>query len=161
MTPRSVRSLPVVAVLVFVLFVGIGGTAYAVASGSPKAGPQEAVAFANVLEDGTLDPALSSENLPHTGVTNPATGVYCFNDLGFTINSAIVSADNSFSNNDTLASVAIDNTGEGLSGCPVTASSARVRTLDANGVAGSNTANYAPALVDHRFVIWLRGTRKD
>jgi hypothetical protein len=33
-----------------------------------------------------------------------------------------------------------------------------VRTLDANGVANNNAGPYAPALVDHRFVIWLRGS---
>jgi hypothetical protein len=35
-----------------------------------------------------------------------------------------------------------------------------VRTLDANGVANNNVGAYAPALVDHRFVIWLRGGEK-
>jgi hypothetical protein len=52
----------------------------------------------------------------------------------------------------------IDVTGEGLGQCPEGAI-IRVRTLDANGVVGSNSAPYAPALVDHRFVIWIRGTR--
>lgn len=151
-------SFAVVATVSLLLFSVIGGAAYAVAKDSPKAGPHEKVAFANVLEDGTLDPNLSSSNLPQSGVTHPVTGVYCFKDVGFTINSAIVSGDNSFSNNDTIVSVAIDNTGGPLSGCPA-GSQARVRTLDANGVAGSNTAPYAPALVDHRFVIWLRGSK--
>jgi hypothetical protein len=157
----GVRLSPAVAVVTFVLFVCIGGAAYAVAPGSPKAGPSEEVAFANVLEDGSLDPNLSSSNIPQSGVTNPSdsVGVYCFKDLGFTVNSAVVSADNSNSNNDTIASVAIDNTGGPLSGCPA-GSNVRVRTLDANGAAGSNTAQYAPALVDHRFVIWLRGSKK-
>jgi hypothetical protein len=160
MTPRSIRSLPVLGVIAVLVFIAIGGTAYAVASGSPAAGPQEAVAFANVLEDGTVDPPLSSNNLPQSAITHPAPGVYCVNDPGFTITSGIVSGDNSFANNDTLASVALDNTGEGLSGCPATASSARIRTFDLNGVAGSNSATYDPKLIDHRFVIWLRGTKK-
>jgi hypothetical protein len=151
-------SLAVAATISLLLFAAIGGAAYAVAKDSPKAGPHEKVAFANVLEDGTLDPNLSSSNLPQSGVTHPATGVYCFADVGFTINSAIVSGDNSFSNNDTIVSVAIDNTGGPLSGCAA-GSQARVRTLDADGVAGSNTASYAPALVDHRFIIWLRGSK--
>jgi hypothetical protein len=146
-------------VIVVVVLLAVGGTAYAVVSGSPAAGPQEAVAFANVLEDGTVDPALSSNNLRPSAITHPAAGVYCINDLGFTLNSVTVSADNSFGNNDTLASVALDNTGEGLSGCPATASSARVRTLDLDGLAGSTTNTYDPKLVNHRFVIWLRGTR--
>ncbi len=159
MTPRSIRSLPVLGVISVLVFIAIGGTAYAVASGSPAAGPQEAVAFANVLDDGTVDPPLSSNNLPPSAITHPAVGVYCINDPGFTITSGMVSADNSFANNDTLVSVSLDNTGEGLSGCPATASSARVRTVDLNGVSGSNSATYDPKLVNHRFVIWLRGTK--
>jgi len=152
------RTKAVVATISLAVFGAIGGVAYSAAKDSPKAGPNEKVAFANVLEDGTLDPNLSSGNLPQSGVTHPAPGVYCFNDVGFTINSAMVSGDNSFSNNDTIVSVAIDNTGGGLGGCPAGAQ-ARVRTLDANGVAGSNTAPYAPVLLDHRFVIWLRGSK--
>ena len=159
MTLRSMRSLPVLGVIVFVIFVAVGGTAYAVTSASPAAGPQEAVAFANVLDNGTVDPALSSSNLPQSAITHPADGVYCINDPGFKINSAMVSGDNSFANNDTLTSVAVDNTGEGLGGCPVTASSARVRTLDLDGIAASTTNTYGPKLVNHRFIIWLRGTR--
>jgi len=42
------------AALVLVLTVGLGGAAFA-ATGGHKAGPQEAVAFANVLADGTLN----------------------------------------------------------------------------------------------------------
>jgi len=34
-----------------------------------------------------------------------------------------------------------------------------VRTLDLNGVAGSTGGPYNPTLVDHRFVIWIRGDR--
>jgi hypothetical protein len=159
MSLRSMRSLPVLGVIVVVGFVAIGGTAYAVTSASPAAGPQEAVAFANVLENGTVDPALSSSNLLPSAITHPADGVYCINDPGFKINSAMVSGDNSFANNDTLVSVAVDNTGEGLGGCPVTATSARVRTLDLDGLAASTTNTYGPKLVNHRFIIWLRGTR--
>ena len=151
------RTKALAATISLAVFGTIGGVAYSAAKESPKAGPSEKVAFANVLEDGTLDPNLSSRNLPQSGVTHPATGVYCFKDVGFTINSAMVSGDNSFANNDTIVSVALDNTGGPLSGCPAGAQ-ARVRTLDANGLAGSNTAPYAPALVDHRFVIWLRGS---
>jgi hypothetical protein len=157
---RSPRlSTPALAAAVLVLFAAVAGAAYAIAPGSPKAGPSEEVAFANVLENGTLDPNLSSSNVPQAGVTNPSAGVYCFKDLGFTVNSAVVSGDNSNSNDDTIASVAIDNTGGPLSGCPA-GSNVRVRTLDPNGVAGSSAAPYAPARVNHRFVIWLRGAKK-
>jgi hypothetical protein len=156
---RRQRKARIFATVSALLLFGAVGAAYAVGTGRPKAGPSEAVAFANVLEDGTLDPTLSSDNLNQAAVTHPAAGVYCFANVGFTINSAVVSGDNSFGNNDTIASVAIQNTGEPLAGCPDAASSARVRTLDADGAAASNGAPYAPALVDHRFIIWLRGSK--
>jgi hypothetical protein len=142
-----------------VAVLAIAGTAYAVAPGSPRAGPSEQVAYGTVLEDGTLSARHSSDNLPQSAVTHPAAGVYCFTDLGFLARSAVVSGNNANANNDTIASVAIDVPPlEGLAGCPEGAN-VRVRTLDANGVAGNNAGPYAPALVDHRFVIWLRGTR--
>jgi hypothetical protein len=134
----------------------LAGAAYAVAASSPPAGPSEVVAFANVRENGIF--ILASGNLPQSAVTRTEPGVYCFTDLPFTAQSAVVSGENGFGNNDTIASVVIDVTGEGLGQCPEGAI-IRVRTLDANGVVGSNSAPYAPALVDHRLVIWIRGTR--
>jgi hypothetical protein len=157
----GLRPSPALVALVLVLLIGLGGAALA-ATGGKKAGPSEAVAFANVLEDGTIDPDFTSNNLSDSNISNPSPGVYCFFGLSFTLNNAIVSADNSFSNNDTIASVAIDNVfgdGEDLSGCPA-GSFARVRTLDPNGAPASNTGPYAPALVNHRFLIWMRGDKK-
>jgi hypothetical protein len=159
MSLRSLLPSPALAVGFLALVISLGGVAYAVKPAGNAAGPQEVVAYANVLEDGTPDADLSSNNLPASSITNPSAGVYCFKDVGFTINSAVVTGDNSNANDDTIASVALDNTGGPLSGCPA-GSNARVRTLDANGTEGSNTAPYAPARVDHRFVIWLRGSKE-
>jgi hypothetical protein len=155
------------AALVLVLACVLGGAALA-AKGGHKAGPQEALAFANVLEDGTLVPDNSSDNLTDANIVkgkdditgNPLAGVYCFIDLPFLPSNAVVAGDNSFGNNDTIASVAIDNATprEGLAGCP-DLTTLRVRTLDANGAAGSNGGPYNPLLVDHRFQIWIRGDR--
>ena len=152
---------------VLVLALVLGGAALA-AKGGHKAGPQESLAFANVLEDGTLVVNNSSDNLTDANIVKgkddtthaPLAGVYCFIDLPFLPSNAVVAADNSFGNNDTIASVAIDNLTprEGLSGCPA-GTTLRVRTLDANGVAGSNGGPYNPLLVDHRFQIWIRGDR--
>jgi hypothetical protein len=152
------------ALLVLVLVVGLGGVAVA-ATGGHKAGPQEVVAFANVLENGTLQVGNSSDNLADANISKgldatgqPIPGVYCFTNLPFLPSNAVVAGDNSFGNNDTIASVAIDNATprEGLATCPAGAT-LRVRTLDANGTAGSNGGPYNPQLVDHRFVIWIRG----
>ncbi len=146
------------AALVLVLTGGLGGAALA-ATGSHNAGPQEAVAFANVLADGTLNVRASSNKVADSNISHTAdSGVYCFNNLPFLPSNAVVAGDNSFGNNDTLASISIDNATprEGLAGCPAGAT-LRVRTLDLNGVAGTTTGSYDPKLVDHRFVIWIRG----
>lgn len=148
------------AALVLVLAVGLGGAALA-ATGGHKAGPQEAVAFANVVEDGTLNMGASSDNLASSNISHTAnSGVYCFTNLPFLPSNAVVAGDNSFGNNDTLTSVAIDNATprEGLAGCPDGAT-LRVRTLDLNGVFGTTIGAYNPLLVDHRFVIWIRGDK--
>jgi hypothetical protein len=148
------------ALVIVVLVIGLGGVAVA-STGGHKAGPQEAVAFANVLENGTLQVGNSSDNLADANISHTAnSGVYCFINLPFLPSNAVVAGDNSFANNDTIASVAIDNATprEGLGGCP-DGTTLRVRTLDANGAAGSNGGPYNPQLVDHRFVIWIRGDR--
>jgi hypothetical protein len=149
------------AALVLVLTVGLGGAAFA-ATGGHKAGPQEAVAFANVLADGTLNVGASSDKVGDSNISHTAnSGVYCFTSLPFLPSNAVVAGDNSFGNNDTLASISIDNATprEGLGGCPVGAT-LRVRTLDLNGVAGTTSGPYNPLLVDHRFVIWIRGDQQ-
>jgi hypothetical protein len=66
------------AALVLVVAVGLGGAAFA-ATGCHKAGPQEAVAFANVLADGTLNVGASSDNIANSNISHTAnSGVYCF-----------------------------------------------------------------------------------
>ena len=153
------RPSPALAALVLVLVVGLGGVAIA-ATGAHKAGPQEAVAFANVLADGTLNVGASSDNVADSNISHtPATGVYCFTNLPFLPSNAVVAGDNSFGFNDTLTSISIDNATprEGLAGCPDGAT-LRVRTLDLNGGEGSGGA-YNPQLVDRRFVIWIRGDK--
>jgi hypothetical protein len=145
---------------VLVLAVGLGGAAVA-ATGGHKAGPQEAVAFADVLDNGAIDVGASSDGIAGSNISHTAnSGVYCFTNLPFLPSNAVVAGDNSFGNNDTVASIAIDNATprEGLGGCPDGAT-LRVRTLDLNGVAGSTGGPYNPTLVDHRFVIWVRGDR--
>jgi len=120
------------------------------------------VAFANVLADGTLNVGASSDQVADSNISHTAnTGVYCLTDLPFLPSNAVVAGDNSFGNNDTLASISIDNATprEGLAGCPDGAT-LRVRTLDLNGVAGTTSGPYNPLLVDHRFVIWIRGDRQ-
>src|SRR5436190_16264493 len=101
------RPSPALAALVLVLAVGLGGAAVA-ATGGHKAGPQEAVAFANVLEDGTLVVGASSDGIADSNISHTAAGVYCFTNLPFLPSNAVVAGDNSFGNNDTVASISID-----------------------------------------------------
>jgi hypothetical protein len=145
------------AILVLIVAVGLGGAAFA-ATGEHKAGPQEALAFAHVLPDGTIRPDTSSNNIADSNISHtPGSGVYCFINLPFLPSNAVVSGNNAFGFNDTLASIATDvaTPHEGLGGCPEGAT-LRVRTLDLNGNDGF-AGPYNPQLMDRRFMIWIRG----
>jgi hypothetical protein len=150
-----------VATLVLVVAVGLGGIAFAATrTGERKAGPEETVAFAHVLSDGTIRPDNSSDNIADSNISHTAdSGVYCFTDLPFLPSNAVVAGNNAFGFNDTLASVVLDiaTPREGLSGCPEGAT-IRVRTLDLNGGEGFG-GPYNPQLMDRRFMIWIRGDR--
>ena len=159
------RPSPALAALVLVLLGTLGAAALA-ASGTNKAGAHEALAYAMVRPDGTVDPAFTSTNLSDANVQHPSPGVYCFVDMPFAPNSAVVSGENSFGQNDTLASVTIDNVlgdeppGTDIGGgCTKPITYARVRTIDQDGVEGAPTTNYDPQLRDRQFIVWFRGTR--
>jgi hypothetical protein len=161
--PNHLRALLALGVVLSVF--GVATYAFAATGvGEKKAGPSEVVGFANVLADGTIDTALASNNVGNANILHPAPGLYCFTGLPFRVNSAVVSGDNSDNNNDTIISVAFDDVlgdqADLRGGCPGGQTSIRVRTLDANGQVGNNDGPYAPALVDHRFVIWIRGDKK-
>ena len=67
------------------------------------------MAFANVLADGTLNVGASSDQVADSNISHTAnSGVYCFTNLPFLPSNAVVAGDNSFGNNDTLASISID-----------------------------------------------------
>jgi hypothetical protein len=75
------------------------------------------------------------------------TGVYCF-DVDFVVKSAVGASDNSFANNDTITSAAVNDTpGSILSGCPagLAESDVRVRNYDVT----------AAVVQDKRFMLWL------
>ena len=103
-----------------------------------------------VRPDGTIDPAFTSSNISDANVQNPAPGVYCFVAMPFPPNSAVVSAENSNGQNDTLASVTIG-------GCTKPTAYARVRTIDTDGKDGAPTATYDPKLTNRQFIVWFRG----
>ena len=95
-------------ILVLIVAVGLGGAAFA-ATGGHKAGPQEAVAFADVRADGTIMPVTSSNNISDSNISHtPGSGVYCFINLPFLPSNAVVSGNNAFGFNDTLASIVMD-----------------------------------------------------
>jgi hypothetical protein len=155
------------AALVLVVFASLGAAAIA-ASGSNRAGPHEALAYAMVRPDGTIDPAFTSRNLSDANIEHPSPGVYCFVAMPFAPNSAVVSGENSFGQNDTLASVTIDNVigdeppGTDIGGgCRKPFTYARVRTIDNDGKDGAPTDTYDPKLVDRQFIVWFRGEPED
>ena len=158
------RSFVMVAVVVGVASLGAVALA-ATGGGSNKAGPSEALAYAMVRPDGTIDPAFTSTNIRNANIQHPLPGVYCFVGMPFPPNSAVVSGENSFGQNDTLASVTIDNVlgdeppGTDIGGgCTKPTAYARVRTIDNDGKDGAPTATYDPKLMDRQFIVWFRGT---
>jgi hypothetical protein len=154
------------AVVVVLGAFGAAAIAATTGAGMHKAGPSEAVAFAMVRGDGTIDPAFTSSNISNANVQHPSAGVYCFVGLPFPPNSAVVSGENSNGQNDTLASVTIDNVlgdeppGTDIGGgCTKPTAYARVRTIDNDGEEGPATATYNPKLTDRQFIVWFRGTQ--
>ena len=159
-------SFVMVAVVVVVASFGAGALAATTGGGMHKAGPSEALAYAMVRPDGTIDPAFTSSNISNANIQHPSAGVYCFVRMPFAPNSAVVSGENSFGQNDTLASVTIDNVlgdeppGTDIGGgCTKPTAYARVRTIDNDGKAGAPTATYDPKLMDRQFIVWFRGTQ--
>ena len=164
----ALRSSAIVA-LVVIVGAGLGAAALAATGslqgGEHKAGPSEALAYAMVRPDGTIDPAFTSKNISNANIQHPSPGVYCFVAMPFPPNSAVVSAENSFGQNDTLASVTIDNVlgdeppnADIGGGCTKPTAYARVRTIDNDGKDGVPTATYDPKLMDRQFIVWFRGT---
>ncbi len=105
----------------------------------PRCAPPDIITYlqqgVKVRPDGTIDPAFTSSNVSNANIENPAPGVFCFVKMPFPPNSAVVSAENSNGQNDTLASVTIDN--------------------DAKD--GAPTATYDPKLANRQFIVWFRG----
>ena len=167
MLGRSAFRPSFVTAAVVVTVGGFGAAALAATTGGMhKAGPSEALAYAMVRPDGTIDPAFTSSNLSNANIQHPSPGVYCFIRMPFAPNSAVVSGENSFGQNDTLASVTIDNVlgdeppGTDIGGgCTKPTAYARVRTLDNDGTEGAPTATYNPTLKDRQFIVWFRGTQ--
>ncbi len=109
--------------------------------------PGSAAGYVLVEPNGTID-ASRSKNVAQAQVEHTAgTGVYCF-DVDFVVKSAVGASDNSFANNDTITSAAVnDSPGSVLTGCPggLPESDVRVRNYDASSA----------ALQDKRFMLWL------
>jgi Collagen triple helix repeat (20 copies) len=118
-----------------------------------KGTPGEAVAYANVKPDGTIE-AGQSKGITNEMIDRTAEGVFCFKNLGFSPKSAMVSPDGSFGQMDTVVTASILVSGA-LSDCDADGThKVRVRTVDLNGSETLN-ATYAPELSDRRFTIWF------
>jgi hypothetical protein len=115
--------------------------------------PGEAVAYANVKPDGTIEPG-QSKGITNDMIDRTTEGVFCFKNLGFTPKSAMVSPDGSFGQSDTVVTSSVLVSGA-LSDCDADGThKVRVRTIDLNGSETLNAA-YAPELSDRRFTIWF------
>jgi hypothetical protein len=115
--------------------------------------PGEAVAFANVKGDGTIEPG-QSKGITNDMIDRTAEGVFCFKNLGFTPKNAMVSPDGSFGQLDTVVTASVLVNGA-LSDCDSDGShKVRVRTIDLNGSETFGSI-YAPELSDRRFTIWF------
>ena len=117
----------------------------------------EAVAYARVAANGTLEPGdggKQSKNVVAGNIEHDATtgaGVYCFGGLPFAVASAMVSPDSAgdITTNE-IASVAIQR-GITLGNCDASHQQARVSmVLVSNAV--------APTPTDHRFQVWFEAT---
>jgi hypothetical protein len=107
-----------------------------------------AVAYATVLAGGTIDTSAGTQakNLADANISHPATGIYCFGDLSFTPQSALVSAGNLSVVAAAIVTVGVDERPTpNLTGCVVGVSRVRVRVHDAAGAA-----------LDAPFTIWFQ-----
>jgi hypothetical protein len=96
-----------------------------------------AAAYAHVSSGGTVD-AARSVGITQAMVTTPATGIYCFDALGFTPKSIMASGDNIGPVLNTLASGAINGAGGTFVAPNCAGLQARVTTAVSNtGAAGS------------------------
>jgi hypothetical protein len=107
--------------------------------------PGTALAYADFTGVGTIQENTEPSNLSAENIDHTATGVYCFKNLGFTPRTAMVSADNSFSANETIVSVVVAPKNLLLSGCTA-GETVRVRTV---------LAKAPSTLVDEAFTIWF------
>jgi len=115
--------------------------------------PGEAVAYANVKGDGTIEPG-QSKGISNAMIDRTTEGVFCFKNLGFTPKSVVVSPDGSFGQLDTVVTASVLVNGA-LSDCDADGThKVRVRTIDLNGSESFGTI-YAPELSDRRFTIWF------
>jgi len=102
-------------------------------------------AYGDFTGAGDVQQTTNPSNLSAANIDHVATGVYCLKDLAFTPRSAVVSGDNAFGVNDTIASVITVTPGTAVAPCNA-GEAVRVRTTDSAG-----------ALADRPFTIWVTG----
>jgi hypothetical protein len=107
-------------------------------TGSPGA-DGTAVAYARVLDDGTVDSA-QSKGIVSANVSHPGTGIYCFSGLSFTPHNAVGSAQHT---EDNLS--AFVNNGTVYASCPGTSQVSVV--LLADGGSSGDFAQDGPFMI--------------
>jgi hypothetical protein len=113
--------------------------------GQTAAALTDPTAYALVAAGGTIAAADRARGIANANITHTAaSGIYCFSNLGFTVQSGIVTPDNGFGDNSQVSLRIATPNGSALGGCPATAV-ARVQTLTIN----------TATLADHGFYVWF------
>ena len=118
------------------------------ASRGSKARPERQSRTRPCSRGGTIDTSAGTQakNLADANISHPAIGIYCFGDLSFTPQSALVSAGNLSVTAAAIVTVGLDERPTpNLIGCVVGVSRVRVRVHDAAGAA-----------LDAPFTIWFQ-----
>jgi hypothetical protein len=116
----------------------MGATGSQGSTGSPGANGT-AVAYARVLDDGTVDTA-QSKGISSANVSHPGTGIYCFSGLGFTPHNAVGSPQHTTTTLSTFV-----NNGAVYASCPGTTQVSVV--LEGDGGAGGDFATDGPFMI--------------
>jgi hypothetical protein len=86
---------------------GVAGSAGTPGKEGAKGADGTALAYADFAANGTIQTNTVPKGLDASNIDHVEAGIYCFKNLDFATNTAMVSADNSFAANETVVSVVV------------------------------------------------------